>query len=173
MIIEPHTPDGEELSKRHGVGFPTLQPHLTRCVMGVYRCLERSNPVDSHVSGHFHRCAIDGNAEIDDAGVLIAAARLRFQSSGCDVGDGVPRGAPWGRRTPLLGWRRRSLPDAASEHEQNDDQRRPRSGRAPPTGPHGTRIERRRCHAVPAQAPSRCPRWYIAFRPSSGPQLAG
>jgi hypothetical protein len=26
---------------------------------------------------------------------------------------------------------------------------------------------------VPAQAPSRCPRWYIAFRPSSGPQLAG
>ena len=61
-IIEPHTPDGEELPERHGVGFPTLQPYLARGVVGVHRCLQRSKPVDSEVRRHFHRRTINGDA---------------------------------------------------------------------------------------------------------------
>ena len=66
LIIEPDTPDGEELSECDGVGLPTLQPYLARGVMGMHGGLERANPVDSHVRRHVHWRAIHGDTELDD-----------------------------------------------------------------------------------------------------------
>jgi hypothetical protein len=118
----------------------------------VHRCLYRANPVNSYVGWHFHWRAIHGDPEIDDPGVLFAAERLRRQSSGGDVGDGVPRCAPRWRRAPLCGWGRRSLTDAAGEHEQHDEDGRLRGPRAPPTAQHGSRIERTKMSPVPRRA---------------------
>ena len=137
----------------------------------MHWCLKRSNPVDSHIRRHFHRRTIDGDAELDDAGVLVADG-LRLQSSSCDVGNGVPRRVPRRRGGPLLGWCRRSLPHAAGKYDQDDDHGGPRSGRAPPTGPHGSRIEPTNMSPAPQRASSQWSRWYIAFRPSSGPRPA-
>jgi hypothetical protein len=64
-IIEPHTPDREEVSERERVGSTALEPYLARAVVGMHRSLDRAKPINSHIRGHFHRHAIHGDLEID------------------------------------------------------------------------------------------------------------
>jgi hypothetical protein len=142
MIIKPDSPDSEELSERHAVGFAALQPHLTSAVVGMHGGLDCANPVDSDVRRDLDCGTIHGDAEIDDVRILVTAQRLRFQAGSGDVGDGVPRRAPWRRRASLCGWCGRSLVNAPGQHEQHDEHSRPRGVRAPPTARHGSRIER-------------------------------
>jgi hypothetical protein len=136
----------------------------------MHRGLHRTKPVNSHVRGHFHWGAVQGDLEIDDPCAFVAAKRLRLQSSGSDVGDGVPRGAPGRRRAPLCRWGGCGRAHAAGEHKQHDEHGRPRGVSAPLTARHGSRIERQNVTAATASG-SPPARWYIAIRPSNGPGL--
>jgi len=78
MIVKSDTPQREELTEPDTVRSSTLQPHLPRGVVSVHRGLECANPVDADVRRHLHLGAIDGNAQIDDSGVLTAADGLRL-----------------------------------------------------------------------------------------------
>ena len=110
--------------------------------MGVHGSLYRAKSINSHVRRHLDRRAINGDAEVDDARILLAAERLRLQSGGSDVGDGIPWRAPRGRRTPLPSWGGRRLTNAAREHKQRGEHCRQPGVRAPPTAWHASRIER-------------------------------